>query len=76
MVNITDIFERYDLELSEEEARKFSEFLRCFMEFNAHTNLSAIREPEAIIEKHFVDSLMIEQFFDVGDNRILDIGTG
>lgn len=45
------------------------------MAYNAHTNLSAIRESHAIIEKHFVDSLMLEKFFDVSENRILDIGT-
>jgi 16S rRNA (guanine527-N7)-methyltransferase len=76
MTDIRDVFERYGLELTEEETGKFSEFLRCFVEYNAHTNLSAIREADAIVEKHFVDSLMIERFFDVGENRILDIGTG
>jgi 16S rRNA (guanine527-N7)-methyltransferase len=63
------------LELSQEEAQKFSQFLEAFIIYNAHTNLSAIREPHAIIEKHFVDSLMLEKFFDVSENRILDIGT-
>jgi 16S rRNA G527 N7-methylase RsmG len=27
------------------------------MTYNGHTNLSAIRDEEGIIEKHFVDSL-------------------
>lgn len=76
MNEITNIFSRYQLELTPEETEKFELFLRIFMEYNAHTNLSAIREPSAIVEKHFVDSLMIEKFFDVSENRILDIGTG
>lgn len=76
MTNIETLFKKYDLELSAKEAERFEKLLELFMEYNAHTNLSAIREPDAIIEKHFVDSLMIEKFFDVSENRILDIGTG
>lgn len=76
MTNIAAIFQKYDLELTVAEIDKFTKLLELFMEYNAHTNLSAIRDSNAIIEKHFVDSLMIEKFFDVSENRILDIGTG
>lgn len=76
MSEITRIFQEHQLELTPQETEKFARFLELFMEYNAHTNLSAIREPNAIIEKHFVDSLMIEKFFDVSENKILDIGTG
>ncbi len=52
-----DIFESYGFSLSNEEAAAFSLFLRIFIEYNSHTNLSAIREEDAIVEKHFIDSL-------------------
>ena len=41
---------------------QFKELLRLFIEYNTHTNLSAIREPEAIVVKHFVDSLALLSF--------------
>jgi 16S rRNA G527 N7-methylase RsmG len=52
-----DIFTSHHFDLSREELEKFQKFLSLFMEYNSHTNLSAIRDEEGIIEKHFVDSL-------------------
>lgn len=52
------IFQQHGFELSPEEVEKFETFLALFLEYNSHTNLSAIRDEEGIIEKHFVDSLI------------------
>lgn len=41
---------------------QFTQFLDLFIEYNSHTNLSAIREPEDIVLKHFIDSLMVRKF--------------
>lgn len=41
---------------------QFHQFLDLFVEYNSHTNLSAIREPEDIVLKHFIDSLMVRKF--------------
>lgn len=51
------VFSQYGFELSSEEEALFSRFLDLFIAYNSHTNLSAIRERDAIIEKHFIDSL-------------------
>jgi 16S rRNA G527 N7-methylase RsmG len=40
----------------------FDRFMEVFIAHNSHTNLSAIREPISIVEKHFVDSLMLARF--------------
>lgn len=53
----TSLFTSHGFELSPEEEEKFARFLTLFMEYNSHTNLSAIRDEAGIIEKHFVDSL-------------------
>lgn len=50
-------FASHYFDLSPEEVEKFEQFLTFFMEYNSHTNLSAIRDEEGIVEKHFVDSL-------------------
>jgi 16S rRNA (guanine527-N7)-methyltransferase len=59
------IFKKFDLELSEEELVIFEKFLKIFMEKNSQINLSAIREKDAIIEKHFLDSIILNTFIDL-----------
>lgn len=45
------------------------------METNSQINLSAIRDADEIIEKHFIDSLMLAIFMDI-DWKVADMGTG
>lgn len=67
MKDMITLFREYGFELSENEGRLFEEFLGYFREYNAHTNLSAIRDEEGIIIKHFIDSLsgvpLIQELF-------------
>ncbi|MDD5368341.1 MAG: 16S rRNA (guanine(527)-N(7))-methyltransferase RsmG [Anaerolineaceae bacterium] len=57
-----DLFTRYETEL---------------LEWNARFNLTAIREPEGIRTKHFLDSLTcLIAFRDAPPGRLIDIGTG
>jgi 16S rRNA (guanine527-N7)-methyltransferase len=60
-----NLLKKYELELSEEEFKKFEKFLEIFMETNSQINLSGIRDKEGIIEKHFIDSLMLAIFMDI-----------
>jgi 16S rRNA (guanine527-N7)-methyltransferase len=59
-----ETFKKYNLELDTPEIEKFEKFLKIFKEKNSQINLSAIREDDAIIEKHFVDSIMLNIFVD------------
>lgn len=59
-----ELFQKYSLDLDEKEIELFEKFLEIFMEKNSQINLSAIRTPDAIIEKHFVDSIMLNIFLD------------
>ena len=69
------LLEKYHIELSEEELEKFQKFLEIFMEKNSQINLSAIRDKDEIIEKHFIDSLMLGAFYDI-EGKVADLGTG
>jgi 16S rRNA (guanine527-N7)-methyltransferase len=60
-----EFFKKYDIELDSLELKKFEEFLKFFKEKNSQINLSAIRDDEAIIEKHFVDSIMLNIFLEL-----------
>ncbi len=53
----TKIFSQNGFELSIKESDLFEKYLSAFLEYNAHTNLSAIRDEVGVIEKHFIDSL-------------------
>ena len=70
-----NIFLQHNFDLSSEELEQFQKFLSLFMEYNSHTNLSAIRDEEGIIEKHFVDSLYGAAAVEL-HGRVLDIGSG
>jgi len=69
------LLDKYQLELSGEELKKFEKFLEIFMETNSQINLSAIRDKDWIIEKHFIDSLMLAVFMDV-EGKVADMWTG
>lgn len=74
-----NLFLDHYFELSEKEKTQFENFLKFFQEYNAHTNLSAIRDEKGIIEKHFVDSLYgatILHELGLTHAKMLDIGSG
>jgi 16S rRNA (guanine527-N7)-methyltransferase len=80
-MSFSDTFSDHGFELSSEELAKFEQFLWLFMEYNAHTNLSAIRDEEGVIVKHFIDSLygvalIQEMFSEEKKLEVLDIGSG
>ena len=65
------------INITEEIMNKFDTYINFLIEYNEHTNLTAIKDYESILLKHFFDSLMLEHYFDFKDTRrILDIGTG
>jgi 16S rRNA (guanine527-N7)-methyltransferase len=71
---IKDVFVEYKIELENDELEKFEEFLNLFIEKNSKINLSAIREPQDIILKHFLDSIILNIFveFEKG-SEVLDM---
>ncbi len=74
-----NIFLKHHFKLSDKEKSQFEKFLELFQSYNSHTNLSAIRDAEGIIEKHFVDSIYgatILYELQMTNVKILDIGSG
>lgn len=67
--------EQIEVQLNKQQLEKFYSYMNLLIEWNEKINLTAIIEPEEIIQKHFVDSLTISKY--VGDNdSIIDVGTG
>lgn len=66
---------KINIELSNEQEEKLNKYCKLLLEYNKHTNLTAIKEEKLVYLKHFYDSLTINKYIKSNDN-ILDIGTG
>jgi 16S rRNA (guanine527-N7)-methyltransferase len=62
--------------LSPEALDKFNIYLDLLLKWNARLNLTAIREPEAIVQRHFVESIFAAQNLPFGITALLDYGSG
>ena len=60
----------------ENKIEKSLKYLEILLDYNSHTNLTAIREEKPIIEKHFLDSLLLQNLLKDEDKTLIDIGTG
>jgi 16S rRNA (guanine527-N7)-methyltransferase len=55
---------------------KLSIYLDLLLKWNARTNLTAIRNPEEIVRRHFGESLFAAQHLDPAATTLLDFGSG
>ncbi|RPI29828.1 MAG: 16S rRNA (guanine(527)-N(7))-methyltransferase RsmG [Chloroflexota bacterium] len=65
------------LRLTPVQQAAFDEYERILMEWNARFNLTAIRNPEEVRVKHFLDSLTcILAMRETSMDRVIDVGSG
>lgn len=67
--------EKISIILTEEQINKLEMYKDFLMEYNTHTNLTAIKEEKGIYLKHFYDSLTMNEYIKK-NMKVLDIGTG
>ncbi|WP_299583927.1 16S rRNA (guanine(527)-N(7))-methyltransferase RsmG [uncultured Microbulbifer sp.] len=60
--------------LSEQQQSQLLEYLALFDRWNSAYNLSAIRDPEQMLERHLIDSLSVVNF--CGEGPLIDVGSG
>lgn len=60
---------------NEAQMLQFFRFTEYLLEVNAYTNLTAIREPVGVVDKHYIDSLLAMDLIPNGA-RVLDLGCG
>lgn len=65
-----------NLNLTEKESADFELFKNELIEWNSQLNLTAIRTPEEIDKKHFIDSLTLLHLIPENTKTLADIGTG
>ena len=62
--------------LTTEQAQRFEEYLALLLRWNARVNLTAVREPEEIVERHFAECIFAAQQLSNQVNTLLDFGSG
>ena len=65
------------IDVTEEQLEKLEIYCNFLLEYNTHTNLTAIKNREEVYLKHFYDSLTLIKSIDLTSiENLLDIGTG
>ncbi len=72
---ISALLEPYAGEISEALAAQLGQYLDLLLKWNARTNLTAIREPEEIVRRHFGESLFCARHLPLAAT-LLDLGSG
>ena len=57
-------------------AGRFEDYLGLILRWNARTNLTAIRDVEGILSRHFVESIACARTVPQGVGTLLDLGSG
>lgn len=59
------------------QAEQFQGYLELLLEWNEKINLTAITDPDEVLEKHFLDSLTLLSHCEIKQGaRLIDVGTG
>lgn len=67
----------FNLQLTPAQINAFKIYERELLDWNTRVNLTAIRSPDEVVTKHFLDSLScISVMRDTEMSRVVDIGTG
>lgn len=67
----------FGVTLTDEQVSHFNQYTEELLAWNAHTNLTAITEPEAVLVRHHLDSLSLLKAVKLeAGMRVADVGTG
>lgn len=71
---LVSLVEQTDLSLSEHQLEQLVKYVELLDKWNKAYNLTSVRDPQEMLIKHIMDSLMVGQYIH-GDN-LIDVGTG
>ena len=75
--HLKETFNRYGFPLTTHQVAQFTQYRDELLRWNARINLTAITDDNAIIHKHFLDSLSILEYITLRDgDSVIDVGTG
>ena len=64
------------IDLNQTQIDQFNKYYELLIEYNKVMNLTGITEYEAVLEKHFYDSLTMCNKVDLNNSTLVDIGAG
>lgn len=62
--------------LDPQTAGRFADYCELLLRWNARTNLTAIRDREGVLSRHFVESIACARALPAGIGTLLDFGSG
>ena len=62
--------------LQDKENKQLREFLTLLIRWNQRINLTAVRDRESILSRHFVESIACAEWLPAGVSTLLDLGSG
>ena len=69
--------QQFDVPLTQEQAQKLDTYAALLVDWNNKINLTSITEPDEIIVKHFLDSLLLTKALELPQGAsLIDVGTG
>ena len=69
--------QKYGVSLSEKQRQQFDRYMDLLLNWNEKMNLTAIRDPEGVVIRHFADSLSLFSAVSLqAGMRVIDVGTG
>ena len=73
---LVDGIKKIGIEYTDKKIEDLLKYLSMLIEYNSHTNLTALRDEKSIIEKHFLDSLLLQSLITNNMKSAIDVGTG
>lgn len=71
-----DIRKHFNVLLTNEQENLFNLYYEELIDYNKHTNLTAITEKDEVFYKHFYDSLTLIPFINNKEGSLCDMGSG
>lgn len=62
--------------LTSHQSAKFAAYLAVLQKWNARTNLTAIRDEDGILSRHFLESILAARLLNENVSNLLDFGSG
>lgn len=77
MNRLRDKLAKINMEISDSQLEQFKIYYDMLIDKNKVMNLTAITDLDQVIDKHFVDSVMLGKDYDLSGNiSLIDVGTG
>lgn len=77
MKKLKETFEKLNIPFDEEIIEQYEKYMNGILQWNEKVNLTAIKDREEFITKHYIDSILCYHFPEYGNaESVVDMGTG